>query len=123
MNANFWHNLCCNVTLFCLCGSSACPVCYLPVEEAIALMPKDPSPSPVLKDLTYVYEENLSRDGEFGGSDFGGYSTLRQRNDSYDIRESMSVHCGYVHLHFTVRLGHVLMKSSLFQVSFLSLSI
>lgn len=77
-------------------GPRPCPVCYLPVEEAIDLMPKDPSPSPVVKDLTYVYEENLSRDGEFGGSEFGGYPTLRQRNDSYDIRESMTVHCGFV---------------------------
>ncbi|KAK7246505.1 hypothetical protein RIF29_41374 [Crotalaria pallida] len=77
-------------------GPRPCPVCYLPVEEAIALMPKHPSPSPVLKNLTFIYEENLSRDGEFGGSDFGGYPTLRQRNDSFDIRESMSVHCGFV---------------------------
>jgi hypothetical protein len=59
-------------------------------------MPKFPSPSPVLKNLTFTYEEKLSRDGEFGGSDFGGYPTLRQRNDSFDIRESMCVHCGYV---------------------------
>ncbi|KAM1592966.1 hypothetical protein FF2_036407 [Malus domestica] len=77
-------------------GPRPCPVCYLPVEEAIALMPKVPSYSPVLKNLTYIYEENLSRDTEFGGSDFGGYPTLKQRNDSYDIRESMSVHCGFV---------------------------
>ncbi|OIW21110.1 hypothetical protein TanjilG_29362 [Lupinus angustifolius] len=63
---------------------SACPVCYLPVEEAIALMPKFPSPSPVLKNLKFVYEENLSRDGEFGGSDFGGYPTLKQRNGNFD---------------------------------------
>ena len=74
----------------------ACPVCYLPVDEAIALMPKLPSPSPVLKNLAFIYEETLSRDGEFGGSDFGGYPTLRQRNESFDIRESMSVHYGYV---------------------------
>ena len=66
------------------------------MEEAVALMPKLPSPSPVLKNLTYIYEENLSREGEFGGSDFGGYPTLKQRNDSFNIRESMSVHCGYV---------------------------
>jgi len=79
-----------------LCYVLACPVCYLPVEEAIGLMPALPSPSPVLGNLTYVYEENLSRDGEFGGSDFGGYPTLKQRNDSFDIRESMTVHCGYV---------------------------
>ncbi|KAL4626820.1 hypothetical protein ACB092_05G124800 [Castanea dentata] len=77
-------------------GPRPCPVCYLPVEEAIALMPKVPSYSPVLKNLTYIYEENLSKDGEFGGSDFGGYPTLKQRSDSFDIRESMSVHCGFV---------------------------
>lgn len=77
-------------------GPRPCPVCYLPVEEAIGLMPMLPSPSPILRNLTYVYEENLSRDGEFGGSDFGGYPTLKQRNDSFDIKESMNVHCGFV---------------------------
>ncbi|XP_057751507.1 probable hexosyltransferase MUCI70 [Arachis stenosperma] len=77
-------------------GPRPCPVCYLPVEEAIELMPKSPSPSPVLKNLTYIYEENISRFGEFGGSDFGGYPTLKQRNESFDIQESMSVHCGFV---------------------------
>ncbi|RDY02390.1 hypothetical protein CR513_14150, partial [Mucuna pruriens] len=77
-------------------GPRPCPVCYLPVDEAIALMPQFPSPSPVLKNLTFIYEETLSRDGEFGGSDFGGYPTLRQRNESFDIQESMSVHCGFV---------------------------
>lgn len=71
-------------------------MCYLPVEEAITLMPKTPSHSPVLKNLTFIYEETLNRETEFGGSDFGGYPTLRQRNDSYDIRESMNIHCGYV---------------------------
>ena len=34
--------------------------------------------------------------GGFGGLDFGGFPTLRQRNESFDIRESMSVQCGYV---------------------------
>lgn len=77
---------------------AACPVCYLPVEEAIALMPKLPSFSPIVNSLTYIYEDPLSRDGEFGGSEFGGYPTLKQRSDSYDIRESMSIHCGYAFL-------------------------
>lgn len=97
---------------FLLVYISACPVCYLPVEEAIALMPKVPSDSPVLKNLTYIYEENLSRDGEFGGSDFGGYPTLKQRSDSYDIRESKSVHCGYAIFSFCPFLlwGQVFLK-------------
>lgn len=79
------------------------------MEEAIALMPKVPSDSPVLKNLTYIYEENLSRETEFGGSDFGGYPTLQQRSDSYDIRESMSVHCGYVFLFTLVKLSLILL--------------
>ncbi|CAN1129567.1 Probable hexosyltransferase MUCI70 [Linum perenne] len=77
-------------------GPRPCPVCYLPVQEAINLMPKLPSFSPVIKNLTYIYENPLTKNGEFGGSDFGGYPTLAQRTDSYEIRESMSVHCGFV---------------------------
>ncbi|KAK2436695.1 putative hexosyltransferase MUCI70 [Trifolium repens] len=77
-------------------GPRPCPVCYIPVEEAIARMPTLPSPSPVLQNLKYVYEENLSRGAEFGGSEFGGYPTLKQRNESFDVQESMSVHCGFV---------------------------
>ncbi|KAK8575241.1 hypothetical protein V6N12_062917 [Hibiscus sabdariffa] len=77
-------------------GPRPCPVCYLPVEEAIALMPKVPSFSPILQTLTYIHEENLIKENEFGGSDFGGYPTLKQRDDSYDIRETMNVRCGFV---------------------------
>ncbi|KAM7503798.1 hypothetical protein LguiB_002702 [Lonicera macranthoides] len=76
-------------------GPRPCPVCYLPVEEAVDLMPNAPSFSPVLKTLTYIHEDNLTR-SEFGGSEFGGYPSLKQRFDSYDIRESMNMHCGFV---------------------------
>ncbi|KAF2303330.1 hypothetical protein GH714_016779 [Hevea brasiliensis] len=84
------------VFVWVLYVGKACAVCYLPVEEAIALMPKFPSFSPIVNNLTYLYEDPLSRDGEFGGSEFGGYPTLKQRSESYDIRESMSMHCGFV---------------------------
>ncbi|GMJ06723.1 MUCILAGE-RELATED 70 [Hibiscus trionum] len=67
-------------------GPRPCPVCYLPMEEAVALMPKLPSFSPIIKNLSYIS----------GGSEFGGNPTLKQRNDSYDIKESMNVHCGFV---------------------------
>ncbi|KAI9079329.1 hypothetical protein K1719_038730 [Acacia pycnantha] len=77
-------------------GPRPCPVCYLPLDEAIALMPKFPSPSPVLQNLTFIYEETLRRDGEFGGSDFGGYPTLKQRTYSHTIQPSMNIHCGFV---------------------------
>jgi len=59
----------------------------------MALMPKAPSYSPVHK-LTYVYEPNPKKT-EFGGSEFGGYPSLKERADAFDIREEMHVHCGY----------------------------
>ncbi|KAK8542735.1 hypothetical protein V6N12_015318 [Hibiscus sabdariffa] len=77
-------------------GPRPCPVCYLPVSQAIASMPSSPSESPVLHNLTYVHDENPIKTEPHGGSDFGGYPSLKQRNDSFDIKESMTVHCGFV---------------------------
>lgn len=80
----------------CSCSSmyAACPVCYVPVEQAIASMPSSPSESPVLQNLTYIHDEKPVKTETHGGSDFGGYPSLKQRNGSYEIKESMTVHCG-----------------------------
>ncbi|XP_073026355.1 probable hexosyltransferase MUCI70 [Primulina eburnea] len=77
-------------------GPRPCPVCYVPVEHAIASIPKFPSESSVLSHLTYFSEENPLRTEPNGGSEFGGYPSLKQRKDSFDIKESMTVHCGFV---------------------------
>ncbi|TYG71741.1 hypothetical protein ES288_D05G422400v1 [Gossypium darwinii] len=77
-------------------GPRPCPVCYLPVDQAIASMPSSPSASPVLQNLTYVYDENPIKTEPHGGSDFGGYPSIKQRSDSFDVKESMTVHCGFV---------------------------
>ncbi|KAL1563707.1 hypothetical protein AAHA92_06139 [Salvia divinorum] len=77
-------------------GPRPCPVCYVPVEQAIAHMPKFTSPSPVLHHLTYFSEENSLKTQPNGGSEFGGYPSLKQRNESFEIKESMTVHCGFV---------------------------
>ncbi|KAG2677821.1 hypothetical protein I3760_12G114700 [Carya illinoinensis] len=77
-------------------GPRPCPVCYLPVEQAIASMPSSPSASPVLRNLTYIRDEYPIKTETHGGSDFGGYPSLKQRNESFEIKESMAVHCGFV---------------------------
>ncbi|KAL9236419.1 hypothetical protein vseg_011094 [Gypsophila vaccaria] len=79
-----------------LLGPRPCPVCYLPVDQAVSSMPSLPSESPVLRNLSFIHEENPTKSEPHGGSDFGGYPSLQQRNDSFDIQESMSVHCGFV---------------------------
>ncbi|KAK4778994.1 hypothetical protein SAY86_006522 [Trapa natans] len=77
-------------------GPRPCPVCYLPVEDAISSMPSSPTASPVLKNLTYVHYGEPANAEPHGGSYFGGYPSLEDRNDSFDIKESMKVHCGFV---------------------------
>ncbi|XP_072980254.1 probable hexosyltransferase MUCI70 isoform X2 [Typha angustifolia] len=61
----------------------------------MASMPTSPSLSPVLKRLNYAIEDNLVQN-KSGGSAFGGYPSLQQRNEYFDIKESMTVHCGFV---------------------------
>lgn len=77
-------------------GPRPCPVCYIPVEQAIASMPSSPSASPVIHTLTYVRDENPVQREPHGGSDFGGYPSLQDRNAAFDIKETMTVHCGFV---------------------------
>ena len=81
---------------FLLSSVSACPVCYVPVEQAIASMPRFPSASPVLRALTYVHDENPVNMESHSGSGFGGYPSLEDRDAAFDIREAMTVHCGLV---------------------------
>lgn len=74
-------------------------MCYASVEQAMSLIPVEPSPSPVLNTLDFISDENLvERETLNGGSSFGGYPSLLDRDLSYDIRDSMRVHCGYVAL-------------------------
>ncbi|CAF1712498.1 hypothetical protein HID58_057508 [Brassica napus] len=78
-------------------GPRPCPVCYLSPEEALAHMPKRQFESPMLKNLTFIHEESpVKREEGQGGSEFGGYPSLEDRTNSFDIKESMTVHCGFV---------------------------
>ncbi|QHN96191.1 uncharacterized protein DS421_18g616340 [Arachis hypogaea] len=78
-----------------------------PLEQAIASMPSSPSVSPVLHSLTYVQDEipiqtfmqkndDPTKTQPDGCSDFGGYPTLQERDDAFDIKEAMTVYCGFV---------------------------
>lgn len=82
------------IILFSTCV--ACPVCYVPVDQALALMPAAPTTSPILQTLNYLSEDNLVLNESNSGSLFGGYPSLEQRDMSFDIKDSMTVHCGYV---------------------------
>ena len=69
----------------------------MPVEQALALRPAKPSLSPVLQSLNYVLEEILIPKESKSGSLFGGFPSLEERDKSYDIKDSMTVHYGYAY--------------------------
>ena len=75
-------------------------MCYLPQDHAIASMPPKnhlASHEPVLKHLSYVTQEDLcEKAARKGGSrpSFAGHQSMRQREDSFMVQESMRVHCG-----------------------------
>lgn len=77
-------------------GPRPCPVCYVSVDQAFVLMPLQASPSPVLKNLNYVVEDSIPANFSNQGSVFGGHPSLEQRKKSFDVNESMTVHCGFV---------------------------
>ena len=70
----------------------------MPVEQALALMPGAPTASPILQSLNYLSDDHLVLKESNSGPLFGGYPSLEQRDMSYDIKESMAVHCGYAHM-------------------------
>ncbi|XP_042453591.1 probable hexosyltransferase MUCI70 isoform X1 [Zingiber officinale] len=76
-------------------GPRPCPVCYVPVEQAVFVMPPSPSASPILKNLSYVLKDDLIANESNSGSVFGGHPSLQERTESFDIKESMRVHCGF----------------------------
>jgi hypothetical protein len=80
----------------------------VPVEQALALMPRAPTASPILHSLNYVSEDHLVLKESRSGSLFGGYPSLEQRDMSYDIKDSMTVHCGYAHVYSSaLTLAHL----------------
>ena len=79
-------------------GPRPCPVCYLKESLAIAQMPEEQRYiSPVLQHLSYVSDPLAAEPRVEGapGSPFGGYPSLEERAESFNVRESMQVHCGF----------------------------
>ncbi|MCO5554083.1 hypothetical protein L7F22_007609 [Adiantum nelumboides] len=80
-------------------GPRPCPVCYLPVEEAIDKMPAAMSlgAGEAVRNLSYKVNppEVIPQEGR-QGSYFSGHPSLQDRDKSFQIQEHMNVHCGFV---------------------------
>jgi hypothetical protein len=80
-------------------GPRPCPVCYLNEELAISQIPAPGAyVSPVLKRLRFVSDAEAGKRPVHNapGSSFGGYPSLEDRAAGFNVREEMTVHCGFV---------------------------
>eukprot|EP00243_Klebsormidium_subtile_P000527 TRINITY_DN1089_c0_g1_i5.p1 TRINITY_DN1089_c0_g1~~TRINITY_DN1089_c0_g1_i5.p1 ORF type:complete len:580 (+),score=141.45 TRINITY_DN1089_c0_g1_i5:33-1742(+) len=75
-------------------GFRPCGVCYLPPAEALAAMPQSPTPENSISELRFVDESHPSEAGYTPA--FGGHPTWRDREESFQVRKEMDVHCGFV---------------------------
>eukprot|EP00850_Spirogloea_muscicola_P003194 SM000013S26363 [mRNA] locus=s13:16296:20700:+ [translate_table: standard] len=82
-------------------GPRPCPVCYLPLREALELMPpRNQTSSRILKEISFAHAQDTSelRAKSLGKAPkFGGHPSWEDRADSFNIREKMHVHCGFVY--------------------------
>ncbi|KAG6511800.1 hypothetical protein ZIOFF_029877 [Zingiber officinale] len=63
--------------------------------RVVFVIPPSPLAFPILKNLRYVLEDDLIANESNSGSIFGGHPSLQERTESFNIKESMRVHCGF----------------------------
>ncbi|CAI9764323.1 unnamed protein product [Fraxinus pennsylvanica] len=71
--------------------------CPIPVADDPneIVIPKRKS-SDVVQHLSYIMEDNIVRNGSQSPPLFGGHQTWQQRDESYKVKPTMKVHCGFM---------------------------
>ncbi|XVE48821.1 hypothetical protein DITRI_Ditri01bG0033100 [Diplodiscus trichospermus] len=69
------------------------PVAYDPEKIFI---PEGRTPDVLVKDLTYIEDEDLVNNGSHSFPLFGGNQSWLQREESFKLKPSMKVHCGFL---------------------------
>ncbi|WRX16691.1 Alkaline ceramidase TOD1/Probable hexosyltransferase MUCI70 - like 2 [Theobroma cacao] len=72
--------------------------CSIPVADDPdkIVIPEGRTPDVIVKDLTYIEEEDLVNNGSQSFPLFGGNQSWLQREESFKLKPSMKVHCGFL---------------------------
>lgn len=72
--------------------------CTIPVASNPdgVVIPEGRTPDKILKNLTYITEEEFARDGSESSPLFGGHINWTQREESFKLKPTMKVHCGFM---------------------------
>ncbi|KAK8987332.1 hypothetical protein V6N11_027085 [Hibiscus sabdariffa] len=72
-----------------------CPIPVADDPDKI-IIPEGKTPDVIVKDLTYIEEEDLVNNGSHFFPLFGGNQNWQQRENSFKLKPSMKVHCGFL---------------------------
>ncbi|KAL2542396.1 Protein of unknown function (DUF616) [Abeliophyllum distichum] len=72
--------------------------CSIPVADDPneVVIPKRKSPEEVVQHLSYIMEDNIKSNGSQSPPLFGGHQTWQQRDESFKVKPTMKVHCGFM---------------------------
>ncbi|KAI8554928.1 hypothetical protein RHMOL_Rhmol05G0134300 [Rhododendron molle] len=72
--------------------------CLIPVADDPdkIVIPKRRTPSEVVEQLTYITEDVVGNNGSSPPPVFGGHQSWLQRDESFELKSSMKVHCGFM---------------------------
>ncbi|KAL0365694.1 UNVERIFIED_CONTAM: hypothetical protein Sangu_0667000 [Sesamum angustifolium] len=72
-----------------------CPIPVADDPEKITI-PKERTPDKVVRRLSYIVEDNILTNGSESSPLFGGHQNWQQREESFKIKPTMKVHCGFM---------------------------
>ncbi|KAK8488045.1 hypothetical protein V6N11_021099 [Hibiscus sabdariffa] len=72
-----------------------CPIPVADDPDKIVI-PEGRTPDVIVKDLTYIEDEDLVSNGSHSFAVFGGNQSWLQREESFKLKPSMKVHCGFL---------------------------
>ncbi|KAG4114282.1 hypothetical protein ERO13_D12G036300v2 [Gossypium hirsutum] len=72
-----------------------CPIPVADDPDKIVI-PEGRTPDAIVKNLTYIEEEDLVNNGSQSFAVFGGNQSWLQREENFNLKPSMKVHCGFL---------------------------
>ncbi|KAM6570772.1 hypothetical protein CsatB_018757 [Cannabis sativa] len=72
--------------------------CSIPVlsDPEKVVIPEGRTPDKIVKKLSYITKDEHSNNGSQSTPLFGGHESWAQREESFKLRSSMKVHCGFI---------------------------
>ncbi|CAM8901656.1 unnamed protein product [Rhodiola kirilowii] len=72
--------------------------CSIPLANNVdnVAIPKERTPDVILENLSYIEEDDPNNGTELSTPLFGGHQTWVQRDQSFKLRKTMKVHCGFI---------------------------